>query len=184
MKLFFASDIHGVASCAKRMAQLYAKENADRLILLGDLLYHGPRNGVPEGYDPAATIDILNDLRSEILCIRGNCDSQVDQMVLSFPITAENLLLYLDGHGVFVTHGHIFSPAAMPSLKKGDVLLYGHTHIIKSECLDGVYALNPGSLSLPKENNPRSYMLYEDGAFSVRRLDDEAELLRLVLGEK
>lgn len=180
MKLFFASDIHGIASCAQRMAQLYKKEKADRLILLGDLLYHGPRNGVPEGYDPAATIDILNDLKEELLCIRGNCDAQVDEMVLDFSLAAEHLLLYLDdGRACFVTHGHVYNPDLLPALRKGDVMLYGHTHIYKHEVVSGITAINPGSLSLPKNGNPRTYMLYENGAFSIRKLDDEQELLRI-----
>ena len=129
MKLMIASDIHGSAYYCKKMVAAYQREHADRLLLLGDILYHGPRNDLPEDYDPKAVISLLNPLKQEILCVRGNCDTEVDQMVLDFPIMAEYCLLELNGQTVFATHGHHFNPQNPPMLKDGDILLNGHTHI-------------------------------------------------------
>ena len=129
MKLMIASDIHGSAYYCKKMVAAYQREHADRLLLLGDILYHGPRNDLPEDYDPKAVISLLNPLKQEILCVRGNCDTEVDQMVLDFPIMAEYCLLELNGQTIFATHGHHFNPQNPPMLKDGDILLNGHTHI-------------------------------------------------------
>ena len=129
MKLMIASDIHGSAYYCKKMVAAYQREHADRLLLLGDIIYHGPRNDLPEDYDPKAVISLLNPLKQEILCVRGNCDTEVDQMVLEFPIMAEYCLLELNGQTIFATHGHHFNPQNPPMLKDGDILLNGHTHI-------------------------------------------------------
>ena len=171
MKLMIASDIHGSRPCCEALLGRYEKERAGRLMLLGDLLYHGPRNDLPEGYDPKGVIRLLNDRRQELFCVRGNCDAEVDQMVLQFPILADYALLWLEGRTVFATHGHIYNEQSLPPLKEGDVLLHGHTHVLAAREMGGHIYLNPGSVSLPKEGNPRSYMTYEDGVFTIKDLE-------------
>ena len=171
MKLMIASDIHGSRPCCEALLGRYEKERAGRLVLLGDLLYHGPRNDLPEGYDPKGVIRLLNDRRQERFCVRGNCDAEVDQMVLQFPILADYALLWLEGRTVFATHGHIYNEQSLPPLKEGDVLLHGHTHVLAAREMGSHIYLNPGSVSLPKEGNPRSYMTYEDGVFTIKDLE-------------
>ena len=168
MKLMFASDIHGSLHGAMKMADAYEAERADKLILLGDLLYHGPRNDLPKQYDPKEVAALLNDMKNEILCVRGNCDCEVDQMMLEFPILADYALLYVDGHTIFATHGHIYNETSLPPIKRGDILIHGHTHIPCALKHEGLYCLNPGSVSLPKQDFKRSYMIYEDGCFIIK----------------
>lgn len=171
MKLMIASDIHGSLYYCEKMKVLFEKEQPEKLLLLGDLLYHGPRNDLPRDYNPKAVIKILNDMKQELLCVRGNCEAEVDQMVLEFPVMADYMILYLKGHMIFVTHGHNHNKEHLPMLKKGDVLLHGHTHVQAMEdCGDYLY-LNPGSISLPKQDNVNSYMIYEDGTFYIKDLD-------------
>ena len=174
MKWLIASDIHGSEYYCKKMVEAFERENADKILLLGDILYHGPRNDLPKDYNPKAVINILNNLRDKILCVRGNCDTEVDQMVLDFPILADYALLSLDGLTVFATHGHKFNTKTPPPLSKGDILLHGHTHI--PACIefgdDNIY-LNPGSASMPKENNEKTYMIYEDRCFTLKTLSGE-----------
>lgn len=164
-KLLIASDIHGSAYfCAALMERITA-EVPERILLLGDLLYHGPRNDLPKDYDPKAVISMLNALQNKLLCVRGNCDSEVDQMVLSFPILADYALIALEDVTIFATHGHHFTPDAPPPHAPGDIFLCGHTHVPKcAEYPDYTY-LNPGSVSIPKEGSPHSYMTFEDGVF-------------------
>lgn len=169
MKLMFASDIHGILSGCQATLEAYAREQAERLILLGDLLYHGPRNGVPAGYDPVTVIKLLNGVREHLLCVRGNCDAEVDQMVLEFPILTDYAVVMADGHSLYCTHGHHLD--RLPPMVKNSVLIYGHTHLQTIEELDGYLSLNPGSVSLPKGGNPASYMIYEDGVFSIKKMD-------------
>lgn len=184
MKLMIASDIHGSALYCSRMLEAFDREGADRLLLLGDILYHGPRNDLPEGYAPKEVVSMLNERKEDLLCVRGNCDSEVDQMVLEFPIMAEYcLLVFPCGNGkdtvtVFATHGHEYNTYHLPPLKDGDVLLHGHTHIPVSEdilCFDGrkYQYLNPGSVSIPKEGSAHSYMVFEDGKFTWKNLEGE-----------
>ena len=167
MKWFIASDIHGSAYWCRKMLEAFENENADRLLILGDILYHGPRNDLPTTYAPKEVIALLNQYKDVILAVRGNCDAEVDQMVLSFPILADYCILSLDGITVYATHGHKFNTDSLPPLSRGDVLLHGHTHLLCCEKFgeDNVY-LNPGSVALPKGGNPRSYMLYENGTFT------------------
>ena len=166
MKLFIASDLHGSALYCRKMLQAAEEAQADRILLLGDLLYHGPRNDLPEEYDTKAVTALLNGVKDRLLCVRGNCDAEVDQMVLEFPIMAEYSLLHLDGRTIYATHGHLAGPDNPPPLQKGDFLLCGHIHIpVERPCGDYTY-LNPGSLSLPKDGTPHSYMLLENGVFS------------------
>ncbi|MCC8170175.1 MAG: phosphodiesterase [Oscillospiraceae bacterium] len=170
MKLMFASDIHGSAYWTKKMTEVYRTENAERLVLLGDLLYHGPRNDLPRDYNPREVIEILNSMNNELLCVRGNCDTEVDQMVLDFPILADYAILYLDGRMVYITPGHIFNNENLPKINKGDILMNGHTHIQAIEDMGEYTYLNPGSVSIPKGGNRNSYMIYENGEFTIKEL--------------
>ncbi len=174
MKLMIASDLHGSMKYAKIMKERYDAEKPEKLILLGDLLYHGPRNDLPEEYAPKEVIKLLNGMKAELLCVRGNCEAEVDQMVLDFPVLADYMILYLDQRMIFVTHGHTWNKKNLPPLKKGDILLHGHTHIPTAEACgeNGEYTyINPGSLAIPKNDTPHSYMIYEDGRFSIRDLE-------------
>lgn len=173
MKIMIASDIHGSACYCQKMIDAYRREGADKLLLLGDILYHGPRNDLPVGYNPKEVSAMLNAMADEILCVRGNCDAEVDQLMLDFPVLAEYCILYLGGRMIFATHGHHFNEEALPRLKKGDILLNGHFHIPK--CVDhGDYVyMNPGSVSIPKEGTQHSYMLAEENAFYWKDLDGE-----------
>lgn len=172
MKLMIASDLHGSALFCRRMLEAYRREGAGRLLLLGDLLYHGPRNDLPEGYAPKEVIAMLNESAQELLCVRGNCDCEVDQMVLDFPILADYCILYHLDTMIFATHGHQYNEESLPKLKPGDILLHGHTHVPVLREHPGYCYLNPGSVSLPKEDSPRSYLTLEDGLFQWKRLDD------------
>ncbi|MBR4067215.1 MAG: phosphodiesterase [Clostridia bacterium] len=179
MKILFASDIHGSASAMEKILQKLEQEKADRFVLLGDLLYHGPRNDLPDRYAPKEVFGMLNACAMKPLCVRGNCDAEVDQMVLEFPIMADYALLPLDGgRTAFVTHGHLFNIDNPPPHQPGDVLIHGHTHV---HCAipqgDYVY-INPGSAALPKDGQQPSYMIYEDGVYTVKHLDSGDELLR------
>ena len=173
-RILIASDIHGDANTAERLVEIYKASGAEKLLLLGDILYHGPRNDLPAGYAPKKVIELLNPLKNEILAVRGNCDTEVDQMVLSFPILADYAYLSLDGLRIFATHGHKFNTDSLPPLAKGDILLHGHTHVpVAIEFGEDNLYINPGSLSIPKESSPKSYILYEDRKFSFRTLEGE-----------
>ena len=173
MKWLIASDIHGSAYWCRRLLEKYAQEKADRLILLGDVLYHGPRNDLPDEYAPKKVIEMLNGMSDSILCVRGNCDTEVDQMVLKFPVLADYALLDLGERMIYMTHGHVYNENNLPPLREGDILLHGHTHV--SKCVDhGNYVyMNPGSVSIPKENTPHGYMTLENGTFLWKSLDGE-----------
>lgn len=171
MKLVIASDIHGSALYCGQLLERYKAEKADKLLLLGDLLYHGPRNDLPEGYAPKQVIALLNEISSEILCVRGNCEAEVDQMVLDFPVMAEYCILYEQQHMIFATHGHIYNNANLPKLKQGDILLHGHTHVPIVEEYDTHIYMNPGSVSIPKEGSCHSYMVLENGTFIWKDLE-------------
>lgn len=174
MKLMFASDIHGSLYYAEKTIEMYKNEKADKLILLGDLLYHGPRNDLPKDYNPKEVIALLNSVKEELLCVRGNCEAEVDQMVLEFPVMADYMIMYLNNRMIFVTHGHKFNKSNPPMLKDGDVLLHGHTHIQAMELVDNkYYYINPGSVSIPKNGNKNSYMVYDESTarFSIKDFD-------------
>ena len=171
MKLFIASDIHGSEFYCRKLIGAYKREEADKMLLLGDILYHGPRNDLPEGYAPKAVIELLNALKDEILCVRGNCDTEVDQMVLEFPIMSQNAVIFADGVKIYATHGHKFNKDNLPPLCAGDVLVYGHTHVALDEVVDGVRCLNPGSVSIPKQNTGHGYILFDGGKFTRKLLD-------------
>lgn len=171
MKLMFASDIHGSSYYCKKIKEIYEKENCEKLILLGDLLYHGPRNDLPKDYNPKKVINILNSMKNEILCVRGNCDCEVDQMVLEFPILADYIFLYLDNKAVFITHGHKYNSSYLPPLKPGNILIHGHTHIQAFEDNGNYIYINPGSISIPKNGNENSYMTYYNKTFKIKNLN-------------
>ena len=173
MKLMIASDIHGSARFCAEMLEAFRREEAERLILLGDLLYHGPRNDLPDGYAPKRVIDMLNAHAMDILCVRGNCDTEVDQMVLHFPIMADYALIMADNLRIYATHGHVYHPGNLPPLQKGDILLSGHTHVPAWERTESITALNPGSVSIPKEGSAHSYMTLENGRFLWKTLQGE-----------
>lgn len=180
MKIMIASDIHGSAYYCKKMLEAYKNENAEKLLLLGDILYHGPRNDLPEGYAPKEVIEMLNPIADEILCVRGNCDTEVDQMVLDFPVLAEYAILYVDGRMIFATHGHKFSPANPPKIKKGDILLNGHTHVPAFEEKENLIYVNPGSVSIPKENSEHGYILLEGNTLKWKNLDGKVYMEKTI----
>lgn len=169
MKIFIASDIHGSAYWCEKMLEAYKGEKADRMLLLGDILYHGPRNDLPDGYAPKKVIELLSEYKNEILCVRGNCDTEVDQMVLPFPILSDYALISADGVDIYATHGHKFGKDNPPPLKRGDILLCGHTHVAADEEADGFRYINPGSVSIPKENTGHGYIVFENRSF-IRKM--------------
>ena len=173
MKLIIASDIHGGAECCKALLDAAERESADKILLLGDILYHGPRNDLPMDYAPKKVIEILNGVKDKLICVRGNCDAEVDQMVLNFPIMSDTESVYDNDKGLtlVMSHGHKYSPANLPDMPQKAVFLYGHTHVKKIERIDEVICLNPGSITLPKENNPKTYATYESGIFVIKTLD-------------
>ena len=170
MKLMIASDIHGSARFCRQMLEAFDREKADRLLLLGDLLYHGPRNDLPEEYDPKTVLSLLNERKDSIFCVRGNCDTEVDQMVLEFPILADYCLLCEGETLIFATHGHHFDPEHLPPIPAGSAFAFGHVHVKHLEWKDGILILNPGSVSIPKDGT-HSYMTYEGGCFVQKLLD-------------
>lgn len=171
MKYFIASDIHGSAFYCRKMLEAFSREQADRMLLLGDILYHGPRNDLPKEYAPKEVIAMLNPLADRIFCVRGNCDTEVDQMVLDFPVLSDYCLVSEKGRLIFATHGHQFNLHTPPKLKRGDILLHGHTHVPACVQTETFTYLNPGSVSIPKENSAHSYMILSDGVFVWKDLE-------------
>ncbi len=162
MKYFIASDIHGSAYYCQKLADFFAQSGADKLVLLGDLLYHGARNPLPREYDTVACTRILNGLKEKILCVKGNCDSEVDQMVLEFPITAEYTILCTENRLLHLTHGH-----KMPAcLNRTDILVNGHFHVPAFEQREDCLYVNCGSVSIPKENSPHSCLVVEGNSLT------------------
>ena len=171
MKLIIASDIHGSAYWCGRLVDLIEKENPDRIVLLGDLLYHGPRNDLPRDYAPKAVIPMLSALKEKILAVRGNCEAEVDQMVLPFPCMADYALLECGGMTMYLTHGHHANPDTLPPLTEGSVFLSGHTHVKIDQVVKGIRCLNPGSVSIPKDGS-HSCLIFEDGDFRFHIWED------------
>lgn len=172
MKLLIASDIHGSAFYCRKLLEAYEREQAEKLILLGDILYHGPRNDLPAEYAPKEVIRLLNERKNEIYAVRGNCEAEVDQMVLEFPVLADYMLLFADGRTVYATHGHIYNESNLPPMKSGDILLHGHTHVLCAKEAGDIRILNPGSVSIPKEGNPPTYAVLEDGRFTIKDFEE------------
>ncbi|MCI9360833.1 MAG: phosphodiesterase [Hungatella sp.] len=167
MKYMFASDIHGSAYYCRKTLEVFQNSGAKRLILLGDILYHGPRNDLPQEYDPKKVTAMLNEYKDRIYAVRGNCDAEIDQMVLEFPIMADYALLELNGKTFYATHGHVYYEEALPPMQPGDVLVHGHTHLPVAEAMGDYFVLNPGSVSLPKGGNPNSYGILDGETFTI-----------------
>ena len=165
MKLMIASDIHGSYFYCMKMLDAFEKEQADRLLLLGDILYHGPRNELPVDYAPKKVIEALNAVKDKLLCVRGNCDTEVDQMVLEFPILADYAIIQCGSKTVYATHGHKFNETCPPPMPENSVLLCGHTHVPKYEDCGKFIYINPGSVSIPKEGSSHGYIIYENDKF-------------------
>lgn len=191
MKWLIASDIHGSAYFCEKLIEAYKRENADKILLLGDILYHGPRNDLPEGYAPKQVIAMLNEMAQDILCVRGNCDAEVDQMVLDFPLMADYAIITDDAMNshcakgskedgqriripiIYATHGHVYNNGNLPPLQAGDILLHGHTHVPACEQYETHIYINPGSVSIPKEGSPHSYMVFDGEVFEWKTLEGE-----------
>ena len=182
MKWMIASDLHGSAYYCRKMLEAFEREGADRLFLLGDLLYHGPRNDLPREYATKEVIPLLNGKKEKLLCVRGNCDAEVDQMVLEFPVLADYAVLPVGQRLIYATHGHIYHVKNLPPLAPGDVLLHGHTHVPAwTEFGQGNLYLNPGSVSIPKEDSPHSYMTLEGNTMQWKELESSAVFHELTL---
>lgn len=171
MKLFFISDIHGSLINLKKALTCFENEQADQIIILGDALYHGPRNPLPEEYAPAEVAALLNQYKNQIIAVRGNCDSEVDQMLIEYPMMETSSTILLEDRKIFLTHGHKYSPDNHPSLNDGDILAFGHVHLPIAKKQDGLYLFNPGSISLPKQDNPKSYGLFDGKKLQVKTFD-------------
>ena len=174
MKIFFMSDIHGSAFYTAKALEKFREEKADYIVILGDELYHGARNPLPLHYNPKEVIELLNGYADKILAIRGNCDSEVDEMVLNFPMMATYSIMLYNNRRIFLTHGHVYNEEKLPKLSAGDIFVYGHTHIPKAEKQGDIYILNPGSITLPKENNPNSYGVLENNLFTIKDMEGRA----------
>lgn len=171
MKFLIASDIHGSAFYCEKVLEAIKREKADKIIILGDILYHGPRNDLPKDYAPKKVIEMLNPLKEKLLCVRGNCDTEVDQMVLLFPVLADYAVIPVGDKLIYATHGHNYNEEKLPPLCKGDILLNGHTHVSKCTVHEDFIYMNPGSVSIPKEDTPHGYMTLENGEFLWKNLE-------------
>jgi putative phosphoesterase len=170
MKIFFISDIHGSLFFLEKALERYKEEGACYIVLLGDALYHGPRNPLPKGYNPQAVASLLNEYKDKIIAVRGNCDSEVDQMLIEYPMMSDYSTILYGNRRLFLTHGHIYNEDNIPSLSNNDVVIHGHTHLPVAEKHNGIYILNPGSVTLPKEDYPNSYAILEDDLFQIKDL--------------
>lgn len=178
MSILFASDIHGSAHYCRKLLDAFCSLGAERLVLLGDILYHGPRNDLPAEYSPKEVISLLNPLKNKIYAVRGNCDTEVDQMVLDFPILSDYALLSFSGKTFYATHGHVFHPGCLPPIQAGDILIYGHTHLWQAERMEAegigtITVINPGSVSIPKGGNPPTFGLLQGKTFQIRTFEQE-----------
>ena len=174
MKIMIASDIHGSAYYCRKLLEAFHTEQAGRLLLLGDILYHGPRNDLPKDYAPKEVITMLNEMKEHIFCVRGNCDGDVDQMVLDFPIMADYCILPVGDKLIYATHGHNHNLSSLPPMQPGDILLHGHTHVPAWERFgsNNIY-FNPGSVSIPKSGSAHSYMIIDNNTVYWKSLDGE-----------
>ena len=172
MKIMIASDIHGSALWCGRLMEAWKNEGMPRLLLLGDLLYHGPRNDLPDEYAPKKVIEMLNGIKEHLLCVRGNCEAEVDQMVLSFPVMADYCALPMGENIIYATHGHNHGENNPPPMMKGDVLLCGHTHVPAFNVHADFTYVNPGSVSIPKNESKHSYLMLEDGILSWKDVEN------------
>ena len=178
MKLLIASDIHGDAECCRATLDAFAREKAEKILILGDILYHGPRNDLPEGYAPKKVIEMLNAVADKLICVRGNCEAEVDQMVLNFPVmsTTACVLDTENDRSIYMSHGHIYSPDNLPPMPEGSVFLSGHTHVLAAEKKGEILCVNPGSVSLPKNGNPKTYAIYDGKCIEIKAFSGETVL--------
>ncbi len=170
MKIGVMSDTHGSLPYFEKALDLL--KDCDVLFHIGDVLYHGPRNDLPEGYNPKGVIKEINNL-DNIIIVRGNCDAEVDQMVLKFPIMADYCIIMDGERTIYASHGHIYNENNLPPLKNGDIFIHGHTHVLRAEKRETYTILNPGSVSIPKEGNIPTYAVLENGVFSIRGFEGE-----------
>lgn len=178
MKLMIASDIHGSKHFCEKLLVKYMDESPEKLIVLGDLLYHGPRNDIPEGYDPKRVCTLLNLVKDNLICVKGNCDAEVDQSILEFPIMSEYAVIFADDIVMYLTHGDKYNIDNPLPMNEHNIMIYGHTHIpLYEENENGVF-VNPGSVSIPKENSEHSYLIYEDGVFTWKDLEGNEYMTR------
>lgn len=180
MKLMIASDIHGSAYYCKKITEAFEREGADKLLILGDILYHGPRNALPKDYSPKDVAEMLNAMSGKLLCVKGNCDSDVDQMVLEFHIMAQYCIVLVNNRTIFATHGDKFNKDNPLALNKGDVLLYGHFHVPACEEYDNFVYMNPGSVSIPKEESKNSYMITDGNKFEWKDVDGNTYMEKIL----
>lgn len=173
MKIFFISDVHGSQYYLEKALQCYKEEGADHIVLLGDALYHGPRNPLPKDYNPQAVASLLNSYKDKIIAVRGNCDSEVDQMLIEYPMMSDYSIILCNNRRLFLTHGHMYNEDNLPNLSSDDVFIHGHTHLPVAKKHKGIYILNPGSVTLPKENFPNSYAILQDDLFQIKDLNGE-----------
>ncbi|MCD7770766.1 MAG: phosphodiesterase [Oscillospiraceae bacterium] len=178
MKLMIASDIHGSAYYCKKLLERFKIEKPEKLILLGDILYHGPRNALPRDYNPAGVAEMLNGIKNHVFSIRGNCDAEVDQMMLHFPIMSDSAIVYASEHEFYLTHGHNYGETNPPPIANGTILVCGHTHVPKCQDYDSYIYINPGSVSIPKEDSPHSYIVIEDGTIIWKDIDGNEYMRR------
>lgn len=171
MKYCIASDIHGSYIYASKLCERMKAEKADKLLILGDILYHGPRNDLPDGYAPKKVIELLNSMKENIIAVRGNCEAEVDSMVLDFPCMSDYAVVMTEnGRSIYLTHGHIYNPENLPPLADGSIFLYGHTHVKVLEKSNNIYIMNPGSVSIPKDGKA-SYGVYENEKLYLKDLE-------------
>ena len=175
MKLLIASDIHGDAVCCQALLDAFKRENAEKILILGDILYHGPRNDLPTGYAPKRVIEMLNAISDKLISVRGNCEAEVDQMVLDFPVMSDTASVYDSetGKTVYMSHGHKYSPDNLPPIPQGSIFLSGHTHVLMIEDRGGIVCINPGSVSLPKNGNPKTYATYDRGHVEIKTFEGQ-----------
>lgn len=181
MKLMFISDLHGALPATEKALARFTDSGARWLILLGDILNHGPRNALPDGYDPPRVAACLNKFADRIIAVRGNCDSEVDQMLLDFPLMSPWQHVLLASQRLFLTHGHLYNPDNLPPLSKNDVLVFGHTHLPVADYQQPVYLFNPGSVSIPKGGHEASFGLLDDGVLSIRTLNDNRAIAQICI---
>lgn len=172
MKFLIATDLHGSNYYAQKLIEAFNQHKADKLLLLGDILYHGPRNDLPRDYNPKAVFELLNNYSSKIIAVKGNCDSEVDQMVLCFPMMNEQNTIFADGVTMHMTHGHKYNLENNFPASEGDVVLFGHIHLVVDTLIDGVRYLNPGSISIPKDDKGHGYLIFENGEFTRHLIKD------------
>ncbi|MFX0549276.1 phosphodiesterase [Hathewaya histolytica] len=176
MKIMFISDIHGSLYFLNKALERFEEEKADYIGILGDVLYHGPRNDLPKEYNPKDVAKILNRYKNKIIAVRGNCDSEVDQMLIDYPMLSDYSIIFFNNKKIFLTHGHIFNKDNMPHFNIGDIMISGHTHIPTIEHIDGVTFINPGSISIPKGGSENSYGILNEDGFSIKNLNGEVIL--------